>query len=64
MILRFMDVDFSQLPGVAATSESRIGSDERISLSLASGAAIGIPLLRGGSTDFEGKMAIWGYDVS
>lgn len=59
MILRFMDVDFSLLPGLAASSKSRIGNDDRVSLSLAAGAAAGIPLLKGGSTDWEGGSSVF-----
>ena len=55
MILRFMNVDFALLPGLAASSTSRVGSSNRISLSLANGAAAGLALLKGGSTDWEGE---------
>ena len=58
MILRFMDVDFSLIPGLAASSKSRIGNDDRVSLSFGPGAAAGIPLLKGGSTDWEGGTSI------
>lgn len=54
MILRFMDVDFAMLPGQAASSKSRIGDDERVFLGLVSSAAgAGMPLLKGGKTDWE-----------
>lgn len=55
MILRFMDVDFSLVPGLAALSKSRVGSLNRVQLGLASTAAAGIPLLKGGNTDWEGE---------
>jgi len=54
MISRFMDVDFALLPGIEASSKSRIGDSDRLSLSLATGAAVGMPLFKGGSTNWEG----------
>ena len=60
MISRFMDVDFALLPGQAASSKSRIGSDERISLGLVSaGIGAGVPLLKGGSTDWECESCVF-----
>lgn len=57
MILRFMDVDFSLLPGQAASSKSKIGDDERVFLGLVSSlAGAGVPLLKGGKTDWECKL--------
>ena len=53
MILRFMDVDFSDVPGIAATTPSRIGDDSRLIIGLAGTSAGGLPLLKGGSTDWE-----------
>jgi carboxypeptidase D len=56
MILRFMDVDVSLVAGEAASSKSRIGDDERVYLGLVSSVAgAGVPLLKGGNTDWECK---------
>lgn len=54
MILRFMDVDLSLLPGIAAGSKGRIGSNTRVPIGLAVSSAAGIPLVKGGNTDWEG----------
>jgi carboxypeptidase D len=54
MILRFMDVDVSLVAGQAASSKSRVGDDERVYLGLVSSlAGAGVPLLKGGKTDWE-----------
>jgi hypothetical protein len=54
MILRFMDVDVSLVAGQAASSKSRVGDDERVYLGLISSlAGAGVPLLKGGNTDWE-----------
>jgi hypothetical protein len=55
MILRFMDVDFSLLPGQAASSKSRIGGDERVYVGVGAGDAAGVPLLKGGKTNVDGE---------
>ncbi|WWC73439.1 uncharacterized protein I206_107408 [Kwoniella pini CBS 10737] len=53
MIMRFMGVDLTLLPGVAAQSASRLGDVERIGISIGAGAAAGMPLLKGGATDWD-----------
>ena len=59
MILRFMDVDFSLLPGLTAGTKSRVGDDERVSVGLAGAAMVtGMPLLKGGTTDWEGESTL------
>lgn len=59
MILRFMDVDFSLLPGQAASSKSKIGDDERVFLGVVSSlAGAGVPLLKGGKTDWECELPL------
>lgn len=55
MITRFMGIDFGLLPGIASTSKSKVGSVDRVRLGLASTAAPGIPLMKGGNTDWEGE---------
>lgn len=55
MITRFMGVDFSLMPGLAASSKSKVGAVDRVRIGLASTAAAGIPLLKGGNTDWEGE---------
>lgn len=55
MITRFMGIDFSLVPGVAAGSESRVGKTDRVRLGLASDKKEGgVPLLKGGNSDWEG----------
>jgi hypothetical protein len=58
MILRFMDVDFSLLPGQAASSKSRIGGDERVYVGVGAGDAAGVPLLKGGKTNVDGESSL------
>ncbi|WWD20051.1 hypothetical protein CI109_104524 [Kwoniella shandongensis] len=53
MIIRFMDVDISLLPGMTALSSSRVGESDRIALTIGSTALAGVPLFKGGSTDWE-----------
>ncbi|WRT69408.1 uncharacterized protein IL334_006393 [Kwoniella shivajii] len=53
MIMRFMDVDLSLLPGLAAQSSSRLGDSERVVIGLGATAAAGMPLLKGGATDWD-----------
>ncbi|WVR08292.1 hypothetical protein IAU60_005341 [Kwoniella sp. DSM 27419] len=53
MIMRFMGVDLSLLPGVIAQSPSRIGNADRVALSIGATAAAGVPLLKGGATDWD-----------
>ncbi|WWC93111.1 uncharacterized protein L201_008077 [Kwoniella dendrophila CBS 6074] len=53
MIMRFMGVDLSLLPGLAAQSSSRLGDLERVGITIGAGAAAGMPLLKGGSTDWD-----------
>ncbi|ORY34995.1 Alpha/Beta hydrolase protein [Naematelia encephala] len=53
MILRFMDVDMSLVPGIAASSKSRLGTLDRVSVGVVSAVSPGIPLLKGGNTDWE-----------
>ena len=55
MITRFMDVDFQLLPGMLASSSSKIGSKNRVAIGAVSTAGAGIPLLKGGDTDWEGE---------
>jgi len=50
MILRFMDVDFSLLPGQAASSKSRIGDDDRVVIGFGTGGSTGMPLFKGGNS--------------
>jgi carboxypeptidase D len=65
MILRFMDVDVSLVAGQAASSKSRVGDDERVYLGLISSlAGAGVPLLKGGNTDWECKQSISVWDLS
>lgn len=54
MIMRFMDVDVSLLPGMISQWSSRIGDDERTMIHVGdAGEAGGIPLIKGGNTDWE-----------
>ncbi|ODN78321.1 pheromone-processing carboxypeptidase KEX1 [Cryptococcus amylolentus CBS 6039] len=54
MIMRFMGVDLSLLPGGIAQWESRVGSDERVGLHLGEGKGDGgMALIKGGKTDWE-----------
>ncbi|RXK38002.1 carboxypeptidase D [Tremella mesenterica] len=53
MILRFMDVDLSLLPGSVASSPSRIGDADRVVVGVSSSTAAGLALLKGGSTPWE-----------
>jgi carboxypeptidase D len=55
MIMRFMDVDLSLLPGKAASSPGRIGSLSKVVVAI--GGAAGMPLLKGGS--FEGEFLLY-----
>ena len=55
MITRFMDVDFQLLPGILASSSSKIGSKNRVAIGAVGSAGAGIPLLKGGDTDWEGE---------
>lgn len=60
MITRFMGVDFSLVPGIAGSSKSKVGSVNRVQLGLTTTAAAGIPLMKGGDTDWEGEsVPIW-----
>ncbi|ORX38007.1 putative KEX1 protein precursor [Kockovaella imperatae] len=53
MITRFMKVDFSLLPGMLASSSSKIGTKNRLAIGTMSTAAAGIPLLKGGDSEWE-----------
>ncbi|OCF61700.1 pheromone-processing carboxypeptidase KEX1 [Kwoniella mangroviensis CBS 10435] len=53
MIMRFMDVDLALLPGLAAQSSSRLGDVQRVAVSIGASAAAGMPLLKGGATDWD-----------
>ncbi|KIR34460.1 pheromone-processing carboxypeptidase KEX1 [Cryptococcus deuterogattii MMRL2647] len=54
MIMRFMDVDVSLLPGMISQWSSRIGDDERTMIHVGdAGEAGGVPLIKGGNTDWE-----------
>ncbi|AAW43480.1 KEX1 protein precursor, putative [Cryptococcus deneoformans JEC21] len=53
MIMRFMDVDVSLLPGMTAQWPSRIGDDERTMIHVGDGESGGVPLIEGGNTDWE-----------
>ncbi|WVQ96226.1 hypothetical protein IAU59_003330 [Kwoniella sp. CBS 9459] len=53
MIMRFMGVDLAQLPGVIAQSPSRLGDADRVAISIGTTVAAGVPLLKGGSTDWD-----------
>ncbi|WVW86604.1 hypothetical protein I302_108655 [Kwoniella bestiolae CBS 10118] len=53
MIMRFMDVDLSLLPGLAAQSSSRLGDVQRVGITIGASAAAGMPLLKGGATDWD-----------
>ncbi|WVQ79509.1 pheromone-processing carboxypeptidase KEX1 [Cryptococcus sp. DSM 104549] len=53
MIMRFMDVDVSLVPGIAAQSTSRIGDDERLAVHVGPVEPAGVPLFKGGNTDWE-----------
>lgn len=54
-----MDVDFSLVPGQAASSKSRIGDDERVYVGVGAGVAAGVPLLRGGKTNVDGECGVF-----
>jgi carboxypeptidase D len=54
MIMRFMDVDISLLPGWTGMATSKVGEDERPAVHFGnSKQAAGIPLLKGGHGDWE-----------
>ena len=57
MITRFMDVDFDLLPGILAASNSKVGSNSRLAIGAMGTAAAGLPLLKGGDTDWECEWA-------
>lgn len=55
MIMRFMDVDVSLLPGMISQWPSRIGDDERTVIYVGDGESGGVHLIKGGNTDWEGE---------
>jgi carboxypeptidase D len=55
MMLRFMDVDFSLIPGIAAGSESKVGKVDRVHLGIADDKPGGVPILKGGNSGKEGE---------
>ena len=54
MITRFMGVDFNLLPGILASTKSKIGSVNRVAIGLAGSTPAGMALLKGGDTDWDG----------
>lgn len=54
MITRFMGVDLSLVPGDLGKTSGRIGSSQKVALSIGA-AAGGMPLLKGGGSDLESK---------
>nr|ODN91244.1 pheromone-processing carboxypeptidase KEX1 [Cryptococcus depauperatus CBS 7841] len=53
MIMRFMGVDLSLLAGETATWNSKVGDDERIGIHIEEEESEGLPLIKGGKTDWE-----------
>ncbi len=56
MITRFMDVDLSLVPGLLGKTSGKLGGVNKISLSVGSAGAAGIPLLKGGKSDVESEL--------
>jgi hypothetical protein len=56
MITRFMGIDFELLPGQEASAKGRVGGVLKPAIGVV-GAAVtgGVPLFKGGSTDWEGE---------
>lgn len=59
MITRFMGVNLSLVPGVLGQATRNIGGINKVALNVGTGAAAGIPLLKGGKSDVEN----W-YDIA
>ena len=55
MMLRFMGVDFTLVPGIAAGSESKVGKVDRVHLGIAGEKPGGVPILKGGNSGTEGE---------
>jgi hypothetical protein len=55
MMTRFMGVEFALLPGLLASSGSKVGDNERMAIGTGSSASAGVPLFKGGGTDWEGQ---------
>lgn len=56
MIMRFMGVDIKELGGPTGEVDSKVGDDERPALHYgAYPETVGIPLLKGGKSDWECK---------
>ena len=55
MITRFMGVDLALVPGVLGTTSGKLGGIDKIALNVGTGAAAGIPLLKGGKSDIESE---------
>ena len=55
MMLRFMGVDFTLVPGIAAGSESKVGKVDRVHLGIAGERPGGVPILKGGNSGTEGE---------
>lgn len=58
MMTRFMGVEFALLPGLLASSGSKVGDNERMAIGTGSSASAGVPLFKGGGTDWEGQSSI------
>lgn len=56
MIMRFMGVDIKELGGPTGAVDSKVGDDERPAVHFgAYPETVGIPLLKGGKSDWECK---------
>jgi len=55
MITRFMDIDLTLVPGVLGETPGRLGSLKKVALGLTTVAPAGVPLLKGGSSDWDCK---------
>ena len=58
MITRFMGVNLSLVPGVLGQATRNIGGINKVALNVGTGAAAGIPLLKGGKSDVESESCI------
>lgn len=59
MMLRFMGVDFTLVPGIAAGSESKVGKVDRVHLGIAGERPGGVPILKGGNSGTEGESYVF-----